>query len=364
MTTENNPRVSVVSPTYQEVENIPLLAARVNAALANDSYELLIVDDDSGDGTAAVCAQLAKTLPVRLLSRTENRGLSPAVIDGITHAKGEFVVVIDADLSHPPEKISEIVTMLANGEADFVVGSRYVKGGELDEDWPWYRKINSLGATLLAKPLVPLADPMSGFFALRRDGMPQKNLSPIGYKIGLEIAVKAGWPRERIREAPIRFDDRQHGKSKMTMGQQFNYLRHLRRLYHYRWPKRMELLQFTAVGGSGFVLDVAAYFALLAVGVPHLAARALAFWPAVTSNWFLNRIMTFKTRVRTEAKKQWFQYVAVSIAGFAINWGTYAGLTLQTEFFAEQHFVALMMGVLAGTAFNFISSDWLVFKKQ
>lgn len=357
------PEISVVVPTYQEAGNIPTLCARISDALRGREYEIIFADDPSQDGSKEICEQLAAEIPVRLLSRTGERGLSPAVMDGIAEANGEFVVVMDADLSHPPEKISELVALLKNDDADFVVGSRYVQGGATAQDWPWLRRLNSWGATVLARPLAPLADPMSGFFALRRAQMPpQSQLSPVGYKIGLEIAVKAGHSRSRVSEVPIFFGERQSGESKMTVREQVNYLRHLRRLYHHKWPKRMEALQFGAVGGIGFVWDSLFYFGLQAAGLSHLWARALAFWPGVTSNWFLNRIMTFKTRPRISAGAQWAQFAAVSLAGFCINWGVYAFLTLQTEFFMQHQFSAFIIGILVGAVFNFIAADRIVFR--
>ncbi len=355
-----SPAISIVVPTYQEVQNLPILVERIATALQEYQYEIIIADDFSADGTDELCAQLAEKLPVRLLSRHENRGLSPAVMDGIDIAKGEWIVVMDADLSHPPEKIPELIEILKNNIADFVVGSRYAAGGELGGDWPLLRRINSWVATILAKPLTSVADPMSGFFAFHRHQMPT-DLSPIGYKIGLEILVKAKHARTRVCETPIFFGDRCHGESKMIFREQVNYLRHLRRLYHFCWPKRMEIFQFGVVGGVGFVVDVIFYYLLQMAGITHLFARAIAFWPSVTSNWFFNRIMTFKTRPKKMAAAQWMQFVATSLIGFCINWGVYATLTLQTEFFMENKFVAFVLGVLVGAVFNFIVADKLVF---
>ena len=359
------PDVSVVVPTYREAVNLPALAGGIAEALAGCNYEIIIADDCADDGTEAVCAQLAAGIPLRLLSRKSNRGLAPAVLDGIAAAGGEIVVVMDADLSHPPEKIPAMIAPLQQGDADFVVGSRYVEGGALGGDWPWWRRVNSLAATWLARPLTPLADPMSGFFALRRRQMPAAEaLSPLGYKIGLEIIVKAGHARQRVREVPIFFSDRRYGESKMGLREQVNYLRHLRRLYHYRWPKKMEVLQFGFVGGTGFCWDVLFYYLLQAGGVSHLWARAVAFWPGVTSNWFLNRIMTFKTRPRIAPSLQWAQFVVASLIGFAINWGVYALLTTYSEFFMQHRFGAFIIGILAGAVFNFVASDKLVFRHE
>lgn len=356
------PQISVVIPTYREAENLAAVAEAIDAALKDElKYEVIIADDYSGDGAQDICNELSKRLPLRLLTRREDRGLSQAVLAGVAMANGEVIVVMDADLSHPPEKIAALARPLLAGEADFTVGSRYIGGGGAHKDWPLRRRIVSAVATIPAKLLTPLADPMSGFFAFRRAELPRaESLSPIGYKIGLELAVKMNPPK--IKEIPIFFRDRERGDSKLNLREQLNYLRHLRRLFWHRWPKRMEVFQFCAVGGVGMMIDLAVYFALQFLGLPHLWARAFAFWPAVSFNWFLNRIMTFKTRPRITRWKQWLQYSAIAILGFTFNWGTYAILTSKVTFFADNLLAAFFAGVLVGTAFNFICSDRIVFR--
>ena len=354
--------VSIITPTYQEVENIPHLAQQVSSVMsATDyEYELIIADDYSADGTEAVCRDLSGQLPLRLLSRTSNRGLSPAVLDGISIAKGEIIVVMDADLSHPAEKIPEIVALIESGKADFVVGSRYIHQGKIGDEWPWWRLLNSRIATWLARPLVPLSDPMSGFFAFRTLQMPPAcRISPIGYKIGLEILVKSNITTTRVCEVPIYFSDRRYGKSKMGPQEQINYLRHLRRLYYYRWPKRAEVVQFISVGAGGFVIDVSMYLLLQLAGLPHLAARAIAYWPAVTFNWWMNRVVTFGSRQKVPPLAQWGKYASLNIIGFLISWGTYAALT---TYVSIPHLIALVVGVVGATIFNFIASDHLVYR--
>src|SRR5262249_14226205 len=148
-----------------------------------------LMDDNSRDGTEEAVAQLHRDW-VRLIVRTHDRGLSPAVLDGLRAARHNVFVVMDADLSHPPEKIPELVRALQDG-ADFVIGSRYVAGGTTDAEWGLFRWLNSRVATLLAWPLTSARDPMAGFFALTRPTFErgQGALNPIGYKIGLELLV-------------------------------------------------------------------------------------------------------------------------------------------------------------------------------
>ena len=227
--------VSIIVPTYREAENLPLLVEALKEALSRrpEKYEILFVDDDSQDGSEEICAELAKTDPVRMLVRKGQRGLATAVIHGIESSSGEIVVVMDADLSHPASAIPAMVDRLTRGQSDFVLGSRYVEGGSIHQEWSPFRKLNSLLPSLLARPLCPLKDPMSGFFAIRRANMPDiHRLSPVGYKIALEIFVKGGF--RKPSEVPIHFAERQFGQSKLSFKEQLNFIRHLVRLYAYK----------------------------------------------------------------------------------------------------------------------------------
>jgi len=230
------PRVSVIVPTYNERDNLEALASRVFAAISPSESELLLVDDDSPDGTAQRAAELAQRWPVRCIVRKGERGLATAVIRGLAEARGERLVVMDADLSHPPEKIPELLAALEKPGVQLAVGSRFVKGGEVDLHWPLHRRLNSLAARLLARPLTPVRDMMSGFFAVRRRELRLEGLEPVGYKIALELIVRHRWTR--VVEVPITFSDRAAGRSKLNIGEQLRYLRHLARLYRFVLRRR------------------------------------------------------------------------------------------------------------------------------
>lgn len=228
--------VNVIVPTLHEVDNLPHLIDRLAALRRSHSLDLdlLIMDDDSRDGSRELVAGLG--LPwVRLVTRTANHGLSPAVVDGLKLADRPFVVVMDADLSHPPEAIPQMLARLEGG-ADFVIGSRYVAGGAIDADWGPFRRLNSKVATLLARPFTDAKDPMAGFFAFRRSLLDRADpLDPVGYKIGLELIVKCRC--RNVQEVPIRFSNRQRGKSKLTLKEQLRYLQHLHRLFLHTHPR-------------------------------------------------------------------------------------------------------------------------------
>jgi dolichol-phosphate mannosyltransferase len=219
--------VSIIVPTYQEVESLPHLIGRLAPLRARfRNFEVVIMDDDSNDGTEALVKKLGLTW-IRLVIRTEDRGLSKAVVEGLRLSHYDTVVVMDADLSHPPEMVSRMVEESLVHE--FVVGSRYVEGGRLDLEWSLLRWINSKIATLMARPFTRIRDPMSGFLAFRRALLARAGpLNPVGYKIGLELIVKCNV--RDIVEIPIHFADRKYGKSKLSFREHVAYVRHLWRL--------------------------------------------------------------------------------------------------------------------------------------
>ena len=219
--------VSIVVPTYNEAENIPLLVKRLDDVLRGKyRYEIVIVDDNSPDGTAKVAQDLAREYPIKVIVRPSRLGLSSAIVEGMRHARGRYIVVIDADLQHPPEKIPELIKKLEEG-CDIVVGSRRVKGGK-DLGLRGIRKLISLGAAAIAWLLIPevrnVRDIMSGFFALRREySLTRTRLR--GYKLLLELLLEAAREGATVCEVPIVFKRREKGRSKLTTREIFNYLR-------------------------------------------------------------------------------------------------------------------------------------------
>lgn len=356
--------ISVIIPTYKEAENLPHMIKAVDEALRQHdwAYELVFVDDNSQDGSAEIVAELADEFPARMLVRKRVRGLSSAVLYGIEHSSGEFIVVMDADLSHPASAIPEMIGLLRSGSSDFVVGSRYAEGGSIHEDWGLFRTINSRLPSLLVTPLTPIKDPMSGFFAFRRQDMPpQDRLSPIGYKIGLEIFVKGVFTKPG--EVPIHFSERKFGESKLSLREQVYFLRHLRRLYQYRYPAWTEFVQFGLVGSTGFVVDLVVYLSLQSVfSIDHKIARAYSFIGAASWNWALNRLITFTYRQKMSKLIQWPAFLFTSSLGFAVNWGSYVILTGYVPFFDTHRIVALLIGVVFGMGLNFMAARLFVFR--
>jgi dolichol-phosphate mannosyltransferase len=303
--------VSVIVPTLNESANLPLLVPQVAAALEGRVFEILIVDDNSRDQTPAVCVELARTFPLRLLVRNEPKhGLSGAVLHGIAAAWGETLVIMDADLQHPPQRIGALLEALDSG-ADFALGSRNVQGGSTDDQWTFFRKLNSGVATMLARPFAAgVRDPMSGFFALRRSTFDRaERLTPLGYKIALELMCKCRV--KQLREVPIHFGLRTHGESKLTIKQQFRYLEHLSRLYDFTFPRASPIIKYLIATSIGLFVGLCVFGALLAAGSDHVSATVWGYVGSilVTAVFHVRYVRTQREFLLT--RRPWLDFLAI-----------------------------------------------------
>ena len=212
--------VSLIIPTYYESENILSLLDKVSEVFLENNYdgEIIVVDDDSPDETWKLVERFQEQGKgeIKLLRRLEKRGLSSAVLDGFSMAKGTILGAMDADLSHPPGRIPALLNLLMKGKADVVIGSRYTSGGSI-ENWPLKRRVVSKTAARFLSPFVKVRDPLSGFFFISREVIDGAPLNPIGFKILLEILDKGKY--RKVIEVPITFRDRIFGSSKLTYPQ-------------------------------------------------------------------------------------------------------------------------------------------------
>lgn len=226
------PEVSVIIPTYRESQNLVRLLPELFRVLEQHRIiaEVLVVDDDSRDGTVGLFHSLMGKNQLRLICRYGERGLATAVIKGLCEARGDILVVMDADLSHPPEAVPALVHEARSPVCDIAVGSRFCRGATVDPSWSHARRLNTKVASFLARGLTHVSDPTSGFFAIKREILNRcPALRPVGFKILLEVIVRCRC--KNIVEIPITFQDRTMGKSKLSPRQQILYLRHLGRLY-------------------------------------------------------------------------------------------------------------------------------------
>ncbi|WP_193322850.1 glycosyltransferase [Pyrobaculum calidifontis] len=340
--------VTVVVPTYNEAENLPELVERLHRAFGGVGYEVVVVDDNSPDGTANTARRLGERYPVRVVVRERRAGLSSAVVEGARAAEGNVVVVMDADLQHPPELAPQLAKIAERG--CLAVASRYVKGGRV-EGWSLSRRVVSRGAVLLARLVVPEArgvkDPVSGFFAYKRDCL--RAVTPTGlYKILLDVLVQCRPPC--VVEVPYVFGLRTRGRSKLGAKHILDFVRQILALSKWR-P-----LKFAAVGATG----VAVATAVLAATswMTPLASVALAIEISLTTNYLLNRLWTFSER-HTPLLAGWAKYHLATAAGNLTNYAT----TLALHFAGVWIYLAYLVGVAAGYFVNYALSELVVFSK-
>ncbi|AEM37881.1 glycosyl transferase family 2 [Pyrolobus fumarii 1A] len=347
----------MVIPTYNERENIPVLLERLEAALRSleGCYEAIIIDDDSPDGTWKLAQELASArYPwLRVVRRIGERGLGSAIVRGLREARGKYVVVIDADLQHPPELIPKLLETALKEDADVVIASRYVRGGGV-EGWSWLRRLVSLGAGMIARLLLPevrkVRDPMSGFWLVRKSLVEGVSLEPRSWKILLEILVKA--KPGRVVEVPYVFHERLHGKSKLKPRHMLEYLLHLLHLSEYR------VFKFALVGASGTIVNLATLAALVENKLlPLWAAYLASFETSLTWNYILHDTFTFRgarPRGFPNALRYWLRYHKAALGGLAAYYTV--SMTLSSILHVN-YLVAGFLGILTGFAVNFLVSQ-------
>jgi dolichol-phosphate mannosyltransferase len=351
--------ISIVFPTYNEARSIQEVLRRASAALrkAEEDHELIVVDDASPDRTADLAEALANEIPVRVLRRPGRQGLATAVVDGWSIARGDVLGVMDADLQHPPDVLTRLVSALRNQSVDVAIATRSGPGGGSAADWRWRRRLTSwtarhLAACVLPRTLADLSDPMSGLFLVRARALQGVRLEPTGYKILLEVLGKAHY-RELV-EVPFVFQARTLGSSKLGMRESTQYLAHLARLAHTTGQLR-SWIRYAAVGFTGAVVNVG--------GLVFLAERRA--WPvgwalavsillALVNNFFWNWLFTFRTSQAPSAEpgagifSRLLHYGKVCATGMALN----ASLTLLLNWWGVPLPLASAAGVTLGGAWN------------
>jgi dolichol-phosphate mannosyltransferase len=357
--------LTIVVPTYNERDNVEPLLARLDAALAGIAWEVICVDDDSPDGTAAAVRRLARGDPrIRCLQRIGRRGLSTAVVEGMLASSAPYLAVIDADLQHDETLLPRMLAMLKEEEdLDVVVGSRHVAGGGTGT-WDHRRVAISAFATRLARLVVSadLSDPMSGFFMLSRPAFERtvRHLSGHGgFKILLDLFASTPSPF-RFKELPFVFAERQHGESKLDGFIVWEYLMLLaEKLTGGLIPGRV--LSFSVIGGSGVAVHFATLFTALHL-VAFPIAQAIAAVVAMTSNFVLNNLLTYRDR-RLSGKRflsGLASFYAVCSLGAAANVGVAAAV------FAHHYtwWLSGLAGTAVGVVWNYAVSSVFTWRRK
>jgi dolichol-phosphate mannosyltransferase len=359
------PQLSVIVPTFNERDNVTPLYRRLEAALKGVTWEVIFVDDNSPDGTWDVVGTLARQdSRVRCIRRIGRRGLSGACIDGILASSAPYVAVIDADLQHDETRLPIMLLVLQNGEADLVVGSRYIEGGSADS-FNKQRAGASALATKVAKRVlrVEIADPMSGFFMIRRDRFEQlaPELSTQGFKILLDIVATARG-KLRIKEIPFTFGSRLHGESKLDSMVALDFLGLvLAKLTHD--VVSLRFLLFAMVGSLGLFVHFAALFIALALfDMPFAEAQACGALLAMTSNFILNNFLTY----RDQRLKGFAILRGLLLFYLVCSVGLLANVGVAFSVYAQEPiwWLAGAAGALMGVVWNYAMSGLFVWRKR
>ncbi|MDQ3837345.1 MAG: glycosyltransferase family 2 protein [Thermoproteota archaeon] len=375
-------KLSIVVPTYNESQNIVRMLDSIAETLTPYTQaEVIVVDDNSPDGTAEIAKSHAKKisrkerLRIEIIQRDGKMGLSSAIVEGLQTATGDLLVVMDSDFSHPPNEIPSIIRALQDSNCDIVVASRYVKGGSII-GWPFRRRLMSKGATKIAQYGlgIGIKDPVSGFFAFRREIIKGIKFDAIGYKMLLEILVKT--KGARVKEIPYTFTNRRMGTSKLDTHVMFDYIRSVMRLYRYGksiTPKEKRTSvrflskagRFYTVGASGLLINYIAslLFNALAPNLWFLYSTIIGILISMTSNFFLNKVWTFEDKrfALKETGVQFGMFIGFSSLG--------ALLQLILVYILVQNYnmdypTALILAVAAASIGNFLLNKKWTFKEK
>ncbi|HEU5120566.1 MAG TPA: glycosyltransferase family 2 protein [Candidatus Nitrosocosmicus sp.] len=396
--------VSIIIPTFNESTNIKDLLNQIQAHIpAETNVEIIIVDDNSPDGTGHIVEKyidekmyhsnndiktgsqsinnLNKNISIKVIHREEKAGLIAALVNGIGLSRGQNVLIMDADFSHPPEVVNRMIRELKKQPNCIIIGSRYVKGGAIN-GMPFKRFLLSVGANFIARhglSLKNVYDPMSGFFAFPKHALEDVEFNTNGFKILLEILIKKK-SDVCVKEIPYTFKDRKYGQSKLDLPTIFDYLRAVWKLYRYgRKSKKQDTqsekrrsvrfiskaARFYTVGASGFFLNYI-LSVLLSNGVignlGYLQATAIGIAVSVTTNFLLNKFWTFEDKniEATRFLKQYGMFVGCSSLGILIQ---FLSIYLLSES-GMSYDISLLLGVSIASVSNFLFNKKLTFKEK
>lgn len=347
----SGPRLSVVIPTLDEAASIASLLRQLAEHLADVDHELIVVDDDSSDGTREEAREAGPN--VRVIHRRDERGLGSAVKRGFEEASGEHICVIDGDLQHPPAAVPDLLATARWTGADVVVGSRFTASGEV-VDFPPSRRAIAWLARRLARAASPqvrawdLRDPCSGFFIVRRDSLDLDALSPRGYKILLDVLHHC--PIEDVQEVGIRFRQRAGGTSNLSPATVWTYLRQLAAIAASADPNR-RVAKFALVGLTGVVVNLALLAGLTEwAGLHYLVSAAIAIEASILSNFALNDAWTFRDRRFGRWWERLWRFNLVSLLALVVNLGV---LSLFTEALGVHYLLSELVAIGVGFLANY-----------
>jgi dolichol-phosphate mannosyltransferase len=379
--TRASTQVSIIIPTYNESKNILQVLESIEQNLPkNTTAQTIVIDDNSPDGTAKLVEDYLQNVKkiadhtIDVIQRKTKEGLSSAILKGIQYATGNTIVVMDSDLSHPASLLPKMLDALKQPKYDIVIASRYVKGGSIS-GWTIKRKLVSKIATLIAKRGlgVKAKDPMSGFFAFKKQIIQGLQFDAIGYKMLLEILVKT--KNKNILEIPYTFTNRKFGASKLDAKAIFDYLKSAWNLYRYgkaaskddRRPSVSFLSKagrFYTVGAVGLAVNylVSSMFSVVS-NMWYLHATIIGIAVSMSSNFALNKLWTFEDHDFTSRHTliQYAKFIGFSSLGALAQLGM---VYLLVDHYDVQYPIALVLAVFCAALSNFVLNKKWTFKEK
>ncbi|MEM1577881.1 MAG: glycosyltransferase [Candidatus Pacearchaeota archaeon] len=345
--------LSIIIPTKNEEGNIGNIIKKI-LKLKLRNYEIIIADSNSKDNTVNIAKNFAKKFPIKII-QTGNADLSNAVKIAINYAKGDIILVMDADLEHPPEFIPKILKELK--ENDIVIASRYIKGAKTYQSF--LKRFVSRIYILLTHLIIPstknIKDPSSGFFAFRKKILKNIKLEPIGFKILLEILVKAKY--NKVSEVPFNFMSRKSGKSKFNLKQAFISFKHLLKLAKYK-KEHHRFVKFCIVGISGIIVNEGLLWLLTNAGLFYLFSSLIAIESSIIWNFFLNDIWTFNKERKGNFFIRCLKFNISRIMALIINFS----LLWLLVSLGIYYLIANLIGIFIATIFTYLTSLFGVWK--
>ncbi|MFB5620422.1 MAG: glycosyltransferase [Nitrosopumilus sp.] len=375
-------QISIIIPTYNESNNIVKILESISKYIPKNIFaEAIVVDDNSPDGTGNIVDDYLKNMKqmanytIKIIHRKAKDGLASAILNGVQKAKSDTIVVMDSDFSHPPQIIPKLIEALNKFQCDIAIASRYAGGGKIN-GWSLKRKLISKIATKIAKKSlgVDSKDPMSGFFAFKKNLLNGLSFDAIGYKILLEILVKT--KGVKVEEIPYTFEDRKFGSSKLDLSTITDFCKSVFKLY--RYGKSLENKEssssvkfiskagrFYTVGASGFAVNY--LFSMLLVGgiseMWYLHANIIGILASITSNFILNKYWTFNDRnfAIKQTLIQYGKFSLFSTVGALVQLGVVFSLVDGNGW---SYPFSLGIGVLTAAFGNFILNKKWTFKEK
>ncbi len=379
---QDNPQVSIIVPTYNESQNIVKILKSIRENIPKGIYtETIVVDDNSPDDTGKIVEDYISSIKkiaentIDIIHRKAKTGLSSAILNGIQNAKGETIVVMDSDFSHPPQIIPKMIEAFKQYQCELVVASRYITGGKI-QGWTTKRKLMSKIATLIAKKGlgVKTKDPMSGFFAFKKNIIKELNFDALGYKLLLEVLVKT--KGINIKEIPYTFENRKHGSSKLDSSTVIDYFKSVWKLYRNGKIKSSnekrdsvrflsKAARFFTVGASGIGVNylVSMLFTSGLAELWYIHANIFGIIASISTNFILNKIWTFEDRdfSRNKLLSQYGKFSLFSSLGALVQVTMMFWLV---ESYDVTYPLALILAIGTAAFSNFILNKKLTFKEK